>query len=101
VRVIRIGVRLSPEPGPRCSIGKGKIINLTTTTDGVMIILDTGVPTNCVNPYLGWMLIPTSYGAMASLTLSMWLRGDAHVTVYTTPTTDTYCAVNQVDPVEP
>jgi len=78
----------------------GKITNLTTTIQGIMITIDAGVPTDCVNSPGGWMLIPTTYGAIASLTLSIWLRGDAHATVYVSPTTDSYCAVNQVDPVE-
>ena len=38
----------------------GSITNITSTTEGLMIMLDTGVPTNCAGTPNGWMLIPAA-----------------------------------------
>lgn len=36
----------------------GTVTNITSVPNGLMIMLDTGVPTNCTGTPYGWMLIP-------------------------------------------
>lgn len=80
----------------------GRISNLTTVTQGVMIMLDSGLPDNCVGAPYGWMLIPETNKAMTALVLGMWLNGTAANTPIYVYTNDyvpgNYCVVNQVDP---
>jgi hypothetical protein len=77
----------------------GHISAFTTTPNGVLIMIDGGLPTNCAGTPFGWMEI-SSPTPMAALVLGVWLRGDASTTVLTVFTAgiggDGYCAVNQV-----
>lgn len=78
----------------------GRITNVTFT-DSVLIMLDTGVPTNCTGTPWGWMKIPAENKAMIAFVTGLWLRGDSAsvtVVVYTTGLSDGWCIVNQIDP---
>lgn len=82
----------------------GPISNLTSTTDGLIVRIGEPpiVPDNCAGPQNGgyWMLIPNAASTMVSVTLSRWLVGKKNFCIYTTPTTNTYCAVSQAHPQE-
>ena len=59
----------------------GENKNLTVTTSGIMIILDTGLPTNCDGSPYGWMLVKQEYSAMTSVLLASWLSNNKSATV--------------------
>lgn len=76
----------------------GNISALTTTTEGLMIMLDTGPPTNCTGTPWNWMLIPEANKTMVAATLALWLSGKRNVTVYVLPFTAGWCSIIQVQP---
>src|SRR5213592_1506271 len=76
----------------------GTITNITASSGGLLIQLDTGVPDNCAGTPYGWMLIPESARTMVAVTLITRLQ-NVGVTVYTTGRDGSgYCIINQVDP---
>jgi hypothetical protein len=80
----------------------GHISNVTFVDDYVMIMVDAGLPGNCVGTSWGWMKIPLASKAMAAFAVGLWMRGDAAstaVTVYTDGLVDGYCRITQIDPV--
>ena len=81
---------------------RGNISEVTTTARGLMIRLDSGLPTNCTGTSMGWMLIPEANKTMVSTTLLLWITGRRVIDVYTSAPSagDSYCSVTQVDPVE-
>ncbi|MGI0118929.1 hypothetical protein [Zooshikella sp. RANM57] len=78
----------------------GKIVNLTAITGGIMIMMDKGLPDNCVGSPYGWMLIKQEYSAMTSVVIAAWASGKTVGTVYTSGREDGqgYCLVTQFDP---
>lgn len=78
----------------------GNIKNLTSTTNGLMIMLDTDVPDNCQGTSYGWMLIKEDERAMISTVLSLWVAGRKKGTVYTSGLENNLCIINQYDPSE-
>jgi hypothetical protein len=80
----------------------GRITNVTFVATGVLIMLDSGLPTNCTGTPFGWMMIPSEAKPISAFVLGLWLRGDAAsepVTVYTTGRVGGgYCQVDQIDP---
>lgn len=56
------------------------------------------IPTNCTSGE-AWMLIRQEKAAMTSLTITAWTLG-RNVVVYTTPESNGFCEVSQVDPNE-
>jgi hypothetical protein len=80
----------------------GHISNVTFASDVVMIMVDAGLPDNCVGSGWGWMKISSEKKAMMAFVLGLWMRGDAAqtvVTVYTGGLVDGLCRVDQIDPV--
>lgn len=79
----------------------GKIINITSTGNGMMMMLDTGVPDNCQGTPYNWMLIKESHKTMLSVALAMWATGKNSAVVYTSGLDGTgYCIINQLDPTD-
>lgn len=79
----------------------GNVINITTTTSGLMIMLDSGIPTNCQGTPSNWMLIKEENKTMISMALAMWASGKKGLTVYTTTVNPgSYCELIQLDPNE-
>ena len=78
----------------------GKIKNLTATTSGIMIMMDKGLPDNCVGTPYGWLLIKEENKALTSAVLTIWASGKGTGTVYTSGRVNGtgYCIVNQFDP---
>ena len=78
----------------------GKIYDVTSTPDGLMLRLEGNiVPANCANPNgWGWMIIAEENKTMISLTLSMIAQGKTRVTVYTGGTVSGFCRIVQLDP---
>lgn len=79
----------------------GHISNVTFAGDYAMVMLDSGLPDNCVGTAWGWMKIPASNKPMLGFVLGLWMRGDAGdtlVSVYTDGLVDGYCRVTQIDP---
>lgn len=81
----------------------GHISNITYGADFMLIMLDTGVPTNCAGTPSGWMKIPAQNKPMLAFVTGLWMRGDASqisVTVYTDGIgASGFCEINQIDPV--
>jgi len=81
----------------------GHITNVTFSGTQTMIMLDTGLPDNCIGSPYGWMIIPADYKPMTAFVLGLWMRGDGPqvaVTVYTDGLViGNYCRINQLDPV--
>ncbi len=78
----------------------GNIKNITTNTQGMLIMLDSGVPDNCAGTASGWMQINKEDSTMTALVLAMWANGKRTATIYTNakPADKSFCVVNQVDP---
>lgn len=96
-----IGVLLwSPVSFGASTYLSGNIKNLTTTTQGLLIMLDTGLPDNCEGSPYGWMSVKQECSAMTSTTLALWIAGKRSVTVYTSGIQNgsSFCVINQVDP---
>lgn len=78
----------------------GTITDITSLPTGLMVILDTGVPTNCTGSPYGCMLIPEANKTMVATALLMWTTGSRRVTAYTNATpAGSFCTINQFDPV--
>jgi hypothetical protein len=79
----------------------GHITRVSYATNGVLIMLDAGPPTNCSGTPFGWMMMAPQYTAMISWVTGLWFQGTAasvQVTVYTTGIDGTgYCQINQID----
>lgn len=79
----------------------GTIVNVTTTTSGLMVMMDTGIPTNCQGTPYNWMLIKEENKTMISMALAMWASGKKTATVYTAGIAPgSYCEIIQLDPVD-
>jgi hypothetical protein len=80
----------------------GYISNITFSGDEVLIMLSTGVPTNCTGTPYGWMRIPSALKPMIAFVIGLWMRGDmssTSVTVYTNGLDGSgYCSIGQLDP---
>lgn len=77
----------------------GKISNLTSVTNGLLIRIGANeVPQNCTSGSL-WMRIYEENQALTALTITAWTLG-RKVTVYTLAADSGYCKVIQVDPAE-
>lgn len=80
---------------------QGNIINVTGITSGLMLKLDSGIPTNCTGTPYGWMLIRAENKPMIALVLTMYAYGKRAAVVYTNPVVaGGFCEINQFDPVE-
>lgn len=79
----------------------GNIVNVTTNASGLMIMLYTGVPTNCQGTPHNWMLIKEENKTMISMALAMWASGKKAATVYTAGMNPgSNCEITQLDPSE-
>ncbi|MDW6094812.1 hypothetical protein [Vibrio rhizosphaerae] len=78
----------------------GSISNITATTNGIMIMMDKGLPGNCKGTPYGWMLIKQENTALTSMVLAAWTSGRKTGTVYTSGREGNqgYCLINQFDP---
>lgn len=87
-------------------VGHINAFDVTTATagspDGVLIALDSGLPTNCSGTPFGWMWIPAGSSVITAYVMGLWLSGNASnvsVTVYTSGlSTDGFCQVTQIQP---
>ena len=79
----------------------GDIVNLTATTAGIMIKLNSGLPSNCDGTPYGWMLIKKEHTAIISAVLAAWVSDKKAGVVYVSgrENANGYCLVNQFDPV--
>lgn len=79
----------------------GNIKNLTAVTDGIMIMLDSGLPDNCLGTPYGWMLVKEEHQAITAVILSAWASGNKLGTVYTSGRENGkgYCLIDQYDPM--
>ena len=81
----------------------GNIINVTSSSSGLMIILDAGVPQVCEGHYpWPWLLIKQEDTAMIATALGFYMAGQRHarVHVYNPPTPGIPCVVSQFNPTE-
>ncbi|HET9645740.1 MAG TPA: hypothetical protein VFP68_20830 [Burkholderiaceae bacterium] len=78
----------------------GTLSNITSTAEGLLVMLDSGTPTNCAGTPYGWMLIKEANKTMVATALTMWLSGQRAVTIYTNPFSSgqSFCVVSQIDP---
>ncbi|PKF80715.1 hypothetical protein CW749_05085 [Vibrio sp. vnigr-6D03] len=78
----------------------GKISNLTAVTSGIMIMMDSGLPSKCAGSPYGWMKINQEYTAISSVVLTAWAAGKTSGTVYVSGRENGtgYCIVTQFDP---
>jgi len=90
---------LSSTASANTNYKRGTISNLTSTTSGIMIMLDTGLPTFCEGTPYGWMFIKKEHTALISTVLAAWVSGKKTGTVYVFDRNGTgYCEINQFDP---
>jgi hypothetical protein len=78
----------------------GTLTNVTVGSAGdLLIMLSTGVPTNCTGVPYGWMMIPAANKTMIALAI-LTMQGHGAATVYTYPLSGGQCVINQFDPDE-
>ena len=86
----------------QASYATGHITAVTSTTNGLMIMLDVAVPTNCTGTPFGWLLIPETNKTMVTLVMGLYLRDGFNsdvVTVYTGGIGSVgFCVIGQVQP---
>ena len=82
----------------------GHISSMSTVNNGVsgvLIRLDSGLPSNCTGTPFGWLWIPDGT-TMGAYVLGLWLSGSessALVTVYASGlATNGFCEVTQIQP---
>jgi hypothetical protein len=79
----------------------GHISRVSYTTGGVLIMMDSGPPTNCSATPFGWMMIAPQYTALIAWVTGLWFQGTAasvQVTLYTAGIDGTgYCQISQID----
>ncbi len=76
----------------------GNISNITSHAGGLMLMLDSGVPDDCIGAPYGWMLIPESNTTMIATALMTYSLGKG-ATVYVNPYPGSgRCVINQFDP---
>ena len=79
----------------------GNVTNMTSYSGGLLIMLDSGVPTNCTGTSYGWMLIRAENKVMIAVVLTMFAMGKKSATIYTSGILGSgYCEINQYDPAE-
>ncbi len=77
----------------------GNFSNITSAGVGLMIMLDSGIPTNCAGTPYNWILIKEENKTMIALAMTMWAKKETCATVYTAPVGGSgYCTVTQLDP---
>ncbi|MET1257464.1 hypothetical protein [Aliikangiella maris] len=101
--IIILVLALTVANSVRATIGpghvNGKITNITSVTTGILVRIDSSiVPENCTSGQ-AWMQIKQENTAMITMIMTAWTLG-RNVTIYTSPTTSSYCNVIQVDPAE-
>jgi hypothetical protein len=80
----------------------GNVTNITSIPAGLLVMLDSGTPTNCkISPY-SWMLIKAENKTMIAVALAMFSMGNKGVVVYTNPPpgAGAFCEISQYDPIE-
>lgn len=77
----------------------GNISNVTSSAEGLLISLNSGIPENCSGTPYNWMLIKQEDSTMVSIALSMWASNRAGATVHTSGISSgsSYCVVTQID----
>ena len=79
----------------------GNITNVTSYPGGMLIMMDNGVPTNCIGTPSGWMLIRSENKTMIAMALTMLAMGKRNAAVYTSGILSSgYCEIGQYDPTE-
>lgn len=95
------GVGVSATARAEATYLTGRITNVTSGAAGLLIMLDTGVPTNCTGASYNWMVIPEANKTMIAVALITW-QNQGSATVYTnTLDPNNGCVINQFDPVSP
>jgi hypothetical protein len=98
ILVAACGLMLGTPAHSESSWLAGNIVNISSGSAGLFIMLSTGVPDNCAGTPYSWMLIPESAKTMIAVTLLARLQ-NWPVVVYTNGRDATgYCTINQVDP---
>jgi hypothetical protein len=78
----------------------GTLTNVTIGNAGdLLIMLSSGVPTNCTGVAYGWMTIPAANKTMIALAI-LTMQAHGAVTVYTYSLSGGQCVINQFDPDE-
>jgi hypothetical protein len=77
----------------------GNISNVTSSSEGLLVTLNSGVPENCSSTPNNWMLIKQNDSTMVSIALAMWASGRTGATLHTSGISQDspYCVVTQLD----
>ena len=79
----------------------GYITRVSYAQDVILIMLSSGVPSNCTGVSYNWLTIPAQNKAMQAFVTGLWMRGDAAskpLAVYTSGLDSAgSCLVNQID----
>jgi hypothetical protein len=100
VAVLMMGPGANAQTSPTYT--SGHISNVTFAGNEILIMVDAGLPGNCIGTSWGWLRIPPENHAMNAFVIGLWMRGDASqvtVTVYTDGLVGGYCRISQIDPV--
>ncbi|MBN2532746.1 MAG: hypothetical protein JXB88_07645 [Spirochaetales bacterium] len=78
----------------------GNITRITSTKEGLMIQLDTGVPDNCTGSYYNWLLIRQEYKVMVEVALLAWKQKIPVIVYCDGIGYSGFGEINQVDPAD-
>lgn len=78
----------------------GNITQFTSIKNGMLLMIDNGLPTNCQGSPFGWMEISENNKTILAMALTAVTLGQKNVTVYTEGVTgsDGFCVINQIQP---
>jgi hypothetical protein len=83
----------------------GHITAIDATVNGLMVMTDGPLPSNCTGTPFNWLLIPAANSPMVALAMGVYLsnglNGAAEVSFYTTGIgTGGFCIISQVQPAQ-
>ena len=99
-RVLAVSALMASVPAHADATLTGYITRVSYAQDAVLIMLSSGVPSNCTGVSYNWLTIPAQNKAMQAFVTGLWMRGDAAskpLAVYTSGISAGSCLVNQID----
>ncbi|MBF0298633.1 MAG: hypothetical protein HQK51_07935 [Oligoflexia bacterium] len=75
----------------------GKVNRITSVENGLLVMLDSGVPTKCQGTPYGWILIPETNKTMVTLAILANQLNLKYVVIYTKGLVNGVCTATQVD----
>lgn len=74
----------------------GYVVNMTSMPEGLLVMLDAGIPDRCEGTPYGWMIIPEENKTMVAVAMMAYMQNDRKITLGVNGTFfGGYCLVGQ------